>query len=124
MFDKAELLKRFRYKYVWTTPRAAAEGRVGEETTLGSDELRTLLLIVLRNATTDSPWPLTNNPAAKYNEPDRANNNVNIPLWRLVRASTAAPTYFPPEVMTSEGKTFMFVDGGSRCTTTPPSNCS
>ena len=30
----------------------------GEETTLGSDKLRTLLMIVLRNATTDSPWPL------------------------------------------------------------------
>ena len=35
---------------------------LGEETTLGSEQLRTLLLIVMRNATTDSPWPLSNNP--------------------------------------------------------------
>jgi hypothetical protein len=33
-------------------------------------------------------------------------------LWQLVRASTAAPTYFPPEVIVIEGKPFVFVDGG------------
>jgi hypothetical protein len=31
--------------------------------------------------------------------------------WQLVRASTA-PTFFPPEVITIEGKPFVFVDGG------------
>ena len=35
---------------------------VGANTTFGSDKLKTLLLIVMRNATTDSPWPLSNNP--------------------------------------------------------------
>ena len=37
-------------------------------------------------------------------------------MWQLVRASTAAPTFFPPEVVTlADGKprpTFVFVDGG------------
>jgi uncharacterized protein len=32
--------------------------------------------------------------------------------WQLVRASAAAPTYFPPEVITCGGKPFIFVDGG------------
>jgi patatin-like phospholipase/acyl hydrolase len=36
-----------------------------------------------------------------------------LPLWQLIRASTAAPTYFPPEVIEVEkGEPFVFVDGG------------
>jgi hypothetical protein len=35
-----------------------------------------------------------------------------LPLWQLVRASTAAPTYFPPEVVKIGKKEFIFVDGG------------
>jgi uncharacterized protein len=66
----------------------------------------------MRNATTDSPWPLSNNPAAKYNDPGRPDCNLNLPLWQLVRASTAAPVYFPPEVIHVKGQEFIFVDGG------------
>ena len=85
---------------------------LGKDTTLGDDELKTLLLIVVRNATTDSPWPLSNNPNALFNDPSREDNNLAIPLWQLVRASTAAPTYFPPEVVTVGEHDFVFVDGG------------
>src|SRR5438874_7873609 len=84
---------------------------IGEDTTLGSEKLRTLLMMVLRNATTDSPWPLTNNPAAKYNDVTRPGCNLKLPLWQLVRASSAAPTYFPPEVIHIDHE-FIFVDGG------------
>jgi hypothetical protein len=66
----------------------------------------------LRNATTDSPWPIWNNPFAKYNAGDRADCNPNLPLWKLVRGSTAAPVYFPPEVITLGPRDFIFVDGG------------
>ena len=83
---------------------------IGADTTLGSEKLRTLLMMVMRNATTDSPWPLSNNPKAKYNEPARVDCNLKLPLWQLVRASTAAPTYFPPEVV-RVGRDFIFVDG-------------
>lgn len=85
---------------------------VGGETTLDTDDLRTLLLLVLSDATTDSPWPLSNNPRAKYNDPARGNSNARFPLWRLVRASTAAPTFFPPQEIAVGGDTFVFVDGG------------
>jgi predicted acylesterase/phospholipase RssA len=87
---------------------------IGGDTTLASDDLRTLLLLVLSNATTDSPWPLSNNPRAKYNDPARANSNSRFPLWQVVRASTAAPTYFPPQEISIEGQPFpfVFVDGG------------
>jgi uncharacterized protein len=84
----------------------------GDEVTLCDKRLRTLLLIVMSNASTGAAWPVCNNPAAKYNDPNRANNNGEIPLWRLVRASTAAPAVFPAEEITDGKKTYVFVDGG------------
>jgi len=113
MFDKSRLLDRFRFKYEDDRLAARLRRELGEETTLGSEQLRTLLLIVMRNATTDSPWPISNNPGARYNLADREFRNLDIPLWQLVRASTAAPTFFPPEVIDiGGGKSFVFVDGG------------
>jgi len=112
MFSRAGILKRFWYKFGDDNLSNELKNIFGEETTLGSDKLQTLLMMVLRNATTDSPWPISNNPLAKYNDPAREDCNLNLPLWQLVRASTAAPTYFPPEVVTIGGQEFLFVDGG------------
>lgn len=74
------------------------------------------LLVVTRNLETDSPWPISTNPAAKYNDPDRPDCNLRIPLWQLVRASAAAPTYFAPERLqwdpADPDKQFFFEDGG------------
>lgn len=112
MFDKAFLLKRFRYKYEDEKLAGKLQEVFGKDTTLGSDRLKTLLMMVMRNATTDSPWPVCNNPDAKYNRFDRVDCNLNIPLWQLVRASTAAPVYFPPEVVRVGSHEFIFVDGG------------
>lgn len=114
MFDKASFLRRFRYKYEDT---ALAEklrevfSENGAPSVLGSERLRTLLMLVMRNSTTDSAWPICNNPAAKYNDRTRPDCNLNLPLWQLVRASTAAPTYFPPEVINVGKQRFTFVDG-------------
>ena len=85
---------------------------IGSETTLGTDKLRTLLLLVLRNADTDSPWPLCNNPAAKYNRPGHEGRNLDLPLWQLVRASAAAPLLFQPESIKVGQRSYRFVDGG------------
>ena len=112
MFDKAGLLRRFRYKFEDEKLAALLKQQLGAQTTLGSPNLRTLLMLVMRNATTDSPWPVSNNPHAKYNEKGRPDNNLALPLWQLVRASTAAPTYFPPESIQVGGHLFVFVDGG------------
>jgi hypothetical protein len=111
MFDHASLRRRYHYRYGSKRLRELLQSTLGKDTTLGSEDLKTLLLIVVRNATTDSPWPLSNNPNALFNDPRRADNNLAIPLWQLVRASTAAPTYFPPEVVTLGGRKFVFVDG-------------
>ena len=112
MFDKASLLKRFRYKYEDDKLAAKLQAVIGKTTTLGSNKLKTLLLMVMRNATTDSPWPLSNNPFAKYNQPERPDCNLKLPLWQLVRASTAAPVYFPPETVSIGNQEFIFIDGG------------
>lgn len=112
MFDKANLLKRFKYKYEDEALREILLQEFGEQTTLGSPELKTLLMMVMRNASTDSPWPISNNPEARFNDPGRTDCNLNIPLWQLVRASTAAPVYFPPEKVSVGDQDFVFVDGG------------
>jgi hypothetical protein len=112
MFDKASIVRRLQYKYESEPLAQQLKNAFGNSTILGSEEVETLLLVVLRNATTDSPWPISNNPFAKYNDPTHPANNLKFPLWQLVRASTAAPTFFPPEVITIEGKPFIFVDGG------------
>ncbi len=118
MFDRAALLARLHYKYDDDKLSLKLRQEIGSDTTLGSQRLRSLLTIVMRNATTDSPWPLSNNPRAFYNQrtrPDgsaRDNCNLDLPLWQLLRASTAAPTYFPPEVINVGEQSFVFVDGG------------
>ena len=74
------------------------------------------LLVVIRNVETDSPWPVSTNPNAKYNDTSRPDCNLKIPLWQLVRASTAAPTYFAPELLQWDAndpdKHFYYEDGG------------
>ena len=79
--------------------------------TLGSPLLRTFFLAVMRNASTGSAWPLCSHPNLKYNERERHNCNLDVPLWRIVRASTAAPTFFAPEQIKTGENTFQFVDG-------------
>lgn len=114
MFDKAFILnisRTMRYKYGDENLAAQLKEVFGEDTTFGSKDLKTLLMLVMRNVSTDSPWPLSNNPYAKYNNPNQPDSNLNLPLWQLVRASTAAPTFFPPEQVQLGDKKFIFVDG-------------
>lgn len=126
MFHPASLLKRLRHGYedepLAATLRQALNQALGHPpgappARLGDPGLRTLLMMVLRNHSTDSPWPVSNHPRARYNRRDRPDCNLDLPLWQLVRASTAAPTFFPPEVVTlgagtAKAQTFVFVDGG------------
>jgi predicted acylesterase/phospholipase RssA len=65
MFDKQSLFRRFESQYK-SEPLAIQLKKVfGEGTLLGAPEIETLLLLIMRNATTDSPWPISNNPFAK-----------------------------------------------------------
>ncbi len=83
------------------------------EITLESDKIKTGLCVVAKRADTNSVWPLINHPNGKYfNTPD--GKNKDIPLWKAVRASAAAPSYFIPQVIEVGGgmSSAAFVDGG------------
>jgi len=112
MFDKASFLKKLQYSYEDKELKKTLQREFGLRTTLGSKQLKTLLMMVMRNSTTDSPWPISNNPGAMFNSPEADGNNLELPLWQLIRASTAAPTFFPPEKVKVGKNQFVFVDGG------------
>jgi hypothetical protein len=118
IFDSAAILDRWKHLYKSEPLRSMLESDsvFGAKTTLEPQYLECLLLVVMKNKTTDSPWPLSSNPFAKYNDLKRPDCNLKIPLWKVVRASTAAPVYFPPEVVqwdqSDPRKSFVFVDGG------------
>jgi hypothetical protein len=117
MFDKSFILERLKHFYNADALLTELERTFGTgDIDLRSGHFKSLLLVVTMNRSTDSPWPISNNPAAKYNQPGRPDCNLRIPLARLVRASTAAPIYFPPQEMDWEpgnkAKKFVFVDGG------------
>ena len=116
MFDKSFILFRLRHLYETKPLAEELQKTFGKDTTLAPQHLKCLLLVVTRSVSTDSPWPISSNPYAKYNLSERADCNISIPLWQLVRASTAAPVYFAPEVLqwdpNNPSKTFVFEDGG------------
>lgn len=82
--------------------------KVFKNYTLGSDKIKTSLCIVTKRADTLSTWPLTNHPDAKYFE-----QNKGILLYKLIRASAAAPTYFQPQkINVGNNEIGTFIDGG------------
>jgi predicted acylesterase/phospholipase RssA len=88
----------------------------GENTTLGSPELKTGLLVVTKRLDTGSPWPVSNNPRGKYyaDSKDGSIGNSVYPLWQVVRASTAAPSYFDSQSITiADNVQGEFIDGGA-----------
>jgi len=112
VFTKVFLPLRFWHSY----PSGPIERRLievlGEKTTLGSDKLRTNILLVAKNVTLGTTWFFTNNPNGRFFP-----NNAGLALWQIVRASTAAPTFFPPRKIlvpddTGQVNEFEFIDGG------------
>ena len=81
--------------------------------TMGSDKIKTGLCVVTKRADTNSTWPIINHPLGKYFD-STDGNNKDIMLWKAIRASAAAPTYFVPESVNVGGgmSDAAFVDGG------------
>src|SRR5215470_6092857 len=122
-FTKRSLFARWKSLYDNGPLERKLKQVFGASTTLQCEHLKCLLLVVTRNATTDSAWPILSNPFAMFNDPARADCNLKIPLWQIVRASTAAPVFFPPEVIQGapgdDTESFVFVDGGTTAYNNP-----
>ncbi len=118
MFDKTFLLKRWKSFYNSGPLLDMLRQTFGADTDMdiAGGHFRCLLMICTMNRSTDSPWPISNNPLARYNDTLRSDCNRKIRLYQLVRASTAAPAYFPAETLQWDPgdpeKRFVFVDGG------------
>lgn len=117
MFSRSPWYRRFHSKYRAESISEFFQQFFREDdaahsiANFGSTKLRKLLIVVMRNASTGSPWPLSNHPGAMFNDPQLDDCNLNIPLWQILRASTAAPSFFPPQEIRINGKPQLFVDG-------------
>ncbi len=89
----------FRAKYDEKKLKKELKTVFGAATRLGGDELQTGLLVVTKRMDTGSPWPISNNPRGRYftSQNDGIIGNSDYHLWKVVRASTAAPTFFDPK---------------------------
>jgi hypothetical protein len=112
IFHKRFLPARIRSLYKDRALSRQLEGFLGQSTTLGSDEIRTLLLVVMHRIDTDSIWPLSNNTWARYNDRSRDDCNLDFRLSKVVRGSTAAPVFFMPETIPVGPNEANFEDGG------------
>lgn len=108
-YDEEELVKQLKAIF-------------GAETQIGGAEMQTGLLIMTKRADTGSPWPIGNNPAGQYYRAGKTDNwisNADYPLHKVVRASTAAPSFFDSEKITIARETGHkpvvgeFMDGGT-----------
>jgi uncharacterized protein len=100
-----------------TEPFVTAIRRQFGAETLGSEKLLCGLAIVAKRLDTGSVWLFHNNPRGRFfgsegNDTDAVPNR-DLLLANLIRASTAAPTYFAPEfIEVARGIKGAFVDGG------------
>lgn len=93
-------IPKLQAKFDTAPLRAEIQAIVGD-TRLGSEDLITGLAIVAKRIDTGSPWILANNPKSAYWESHDGTTiaNKDYRLSTLFRASTAAPTYFDPEII-------------------------
>ncbi len=97
----------------------SSDGAGEQPLTLGAGELSSLVMAVTQRVDSDSIWPLCNVSSAKYNDRSRDDCNLDIHLWQLLRGSSAAPIYFPPEQIQLGARDPVFQDGGTTAFNNP-----
>ena len=118
-WNPLETMKYLKANYNYQGMMEGLKFAFGEDTTLGSDKIKTGLCIVAKRADTNSVWPMINHPRGKFFDSPTAKNK-DLLLWKVVRASTAAPTYFAPQMMdVTEGQLAAFIDGGLSMSNNP-----
>jgi hypothetical protein len=112
IFDPSFILTRFWHKYPSGPIEKCLQEKFGATVRLGGPQLKTMILLITKNATLGNNWLFTNNPGSRYFA-----CNKDLLLWDIVRASSAAPTYFPPHsinIPDGQGGSnkYEFIDGG------------
>jgi hypothetical protein len=79
----------------------------GKPLKLGSSELKSLVMIVAQNASEGNTYFFVNAEDGHFYQ-----DNKDLPFWQVIRASSAAPTYFPPRTIQINNKSQEFIDGG------------
>lgn len=102
--------------------RRELDARFGGVLLGDSERIKTGLMVMTKRLDSGSPWPIHNHPGGRYFEGIGIEGeypfpNRDLPLTQVIRASTAAPTYFEPEeIVIAENEdevlTGVFVDGG------------
>ena len=105
-FLPESLQGKFAPKFPFEPLQAELDRQLGADTTLDSDKIRTGLMIMAKRLDTGSPWPLNNGGRGKFAAQDGA-----LLLTQIVRASTAAPTYFAPQEIAIHSRNGTVVDG-------------
>ncbi len=104
---KTNIFKRLSFKFQIRSLEKELKKIFGD-ITMSSDQLKTGFCVVTKRADTGSTWPIFNHPNGKYFKYTK-----DYLVRQVIRASTAAPTYFKPEVIDiGNGKKGAFVDGG------------
>jgi len=95
-------------------PLQAELQRLFGDIRMGDDTIRTGICVNAKRADTFSTWAMINHPGAKYYEPmaEGEFGNKDYFLREVVRASTAAPTYFLPQRIDIGNRQAVFIDGG------------
>ena len=102
-----------------SAPLEAILQRILGERTLDTPDLQTGLMIVAKRVDTASVWPIVNLPASTYFDDRQRSDGSDAPanrhfkLREILRASTAAPTFFRAERIGRGGvlEPAVFVDG-------------
>lgn len=75
--------------------------------TLGFSNPKSLVMIVSKNASSGDTWFFVNAKDSKFYQ-----TNADLPLWQVIRASSAAPTFFPPRTIKVNNESHEYIDGG------------